>query len=113
SSMAWLRPSLCLLGGSVVPRLSVDGKGNKHTGQKLHDGPKMIGEASSHSRGTRLKALVSGICSQPQAQGSQWTGKIVESIVPTAGRFQQAELLGKRQGFANQAPIHLPRGQMG
>src|SRR5438128_1788232 len=73
----------------------------------------MIGEASSQSRRTRRKAGATGICSHLQAQGSQRTTKIGESIFPPAGRFQQAELLGKRQGFANQAPIHLPRGQRG
>ena len=80
----------------VVSRLSVDSKRNKHSSPQFLAGPDMIHQASSHSWGARQKTGVSGIWSHLQAQCLKRTREIVERILPTARRFKEAQLLGKR-----------------
>jgi hypothetical protein len=41
------------------------------------------------------------------------TGQVVYDIFPDRGCAQHLYALGKAQGFADQAPIHMPRGQVG
>ena len=41
------------------------------------------------------------------------TCQVVQPIFPNRRRAQHLQALGKAQCFANQAPIHVPRGQVG
>jgi len=41
------------------------------------------------------------------------TRQVVDRIFPNRCRAQHMHALGKAQGFTNQAPIHMARGQMG